>query len=210
MAAWRASPSRRSITRADGHGRRSSSTPITMVGKTSSMPMGRGPRRRVGVQRVPHNDGAGQFSQKQFSAGLANDFNLFSFALIDYDRDGGISTSSATAPRARSRSTRTARRTATTASRFQLDPAERQPARDQRQDPDHRRPGTRPDPRDQGGRRLLQNFTTPPKAYFGLGTATAIEELTLVTPEGERITEKLHLPAGSLAATCSSPRRRPK
>jgi hypothetical protein len=32
----------------------------------------------------------GKFSQKQFSSGLTNDFNLFSFVLIDYDHDGDI------------------------------------------------------------------------------------------------------------------------
>jgi len=32
----------------------------------------------------------GRFVQKQFSAGLTNDFNLFSFVLIDYDHDGDM------------------------------------------------------------------------------------------------------------------------
>jgi uncharacterized membrane protein YraQ (UPF0718 family) len=36
-----------------------------------------------------HND-HGAFSQRQFSAGLTNDFNLFSFVLIDYDHDGDL------------------------------------------------------------------------------------------------------------------------
>jgi uncharacterized membrane protein YraQ (UPF0718 family) len=36
-----------------------------------------------------HNEG-GRFVQKQFSAGLTNDFNLFSFVLIDYDHDGDL------------------------------------------------------------------------------------------------------------------------
>ena len=36
-----------------------------------------------------HND-RGKFAQKQFSAGLTNDFNLFSFVLIDYDHDGDL------------------------------------------------------------------------------------------------------------------------
>jgi len=36
-----------------------------------------------------HNEG-GKFVQKQFSAGLTNDFNLFSFVLIDYDHDGDL------------------------------------------------------------------------------------------------------------------------
>jgi hypothetical protein len=36
-----------------------------------------------------HNE-HGRFAQKQFSAGLTNDFNLFSFVLIDYDHDGDL------------------------------------------------------------------------------------------------------------------------
>jgi uncharacterized membrane protein YraQ (UPF0718 family) len=32
----------------------------------------------------------GRFVQKQFSSGLTNDFNLFSFVLIDYDHDGDM------------------------------------------------------------------------------------------------------------------------
>ncbi|MDQ3232642.1 MAG: CRTAC1 family protein, partial [Pseudobdellovibrionaceae bacterium] len=36
-----------------------------------------------------HNE-QGHFVQKQFSAGLTNDFNLFSFVLIDYDHDGDL------------------------------------------------------------------------------------------------------------------------
>lgn len=36
-----------------------------------------------------HND-HGAFSQRQFSAGLTNDFNLFSFVVIDYDHDGDL------------------------------------------------------------------------------------------------------------------------
>jgi len=36
-----------------------------------------------------HND-HGKFAQRQFSAGLTNDFNLFSFVLIDYDHDGDL------------------------------------------------------------------------------------------------------------------------
>jgi len=36
-----------------------------------------------------HNE-QGRFVQKQFSAGLTNDFNLFSFVLIDYDHDGDL------------------------------------------------------------------------------------------------------------------------
>ncbi|WP_141735464.1 FG-GAP-like repeat-containing protein [Oligoflexus tunisiensis] len=36
-----------------------------------------------------HNEN-GRFVQKQFSAGLTNDFNLFSFVMIDYDHDGDL------------------------------------------------------------------------------------------------------------------------
>jgi hypothetical protein len=36
-----------------------------------------------------HNE-QGRFVQKQFSSGLTNDFNLFSFVLIDYDHDGDL------------------------------------------------------------------------------------------------------------------------
>ena len=41
-----------------------------------------------GFNVLLQNTGRGHFEPKQFSWGLINDFNLFSFALIDYDRDG--------------------------------------------------------------------------------------------------------------------------
>jgi len=43
-----------------------------------------------GFNVMLRNQGKGQFEAKQFSWGLVNDFNLFSFALIDFDRDGDL------------------------------------------------------------------------------------------------------------------------
>ncbi len=43
-----------------------------------------------GFNVLMHNKGSGQFEQKQFSWGLVNDFNLFSFTLVDFDRDGDL------------------------------------------------------------------------------------------------------------------------
>ncbi len=46
-------------------------------------------RGEFGWNVYMHNE-QGKFVQKQFSAGLNNDFNLFSFVLIDYDHDGDL------------------------------------------------------------------------------------------------------------------------
>ncbi|HEY0194281.1 MAG TPA: FG-GAP-like repeat-containing protein [Kofleriaceae bacterium] len=44
----------------------------------------------VYLHNEPGPDHHRRFAQKQFSAGLTNDFNLFSFVLIDYDHDGDL------------------------------------------------------------------------------------------------------------------------
>ncbi len=43
-----------------------------------------------GFNVLLQNKGQGQFTPKQFTWSTVNDFNLFSFALVDYDRDGDL------------------------------------------------------------------------------------------------------------------------
>jgi len=142
-----------------------------------------------------HNEGGGRFVQNQFSFGLANDFNLFSFALVDYDRDGDLDIigNSSEGP-IQIYENRSTHGNHSVAFRLRL--------------PTGNRLGinARILITDDQGRNQVREIKAgggylsfdAPEAYFGLGSATAVESLTLVTPDGERITERVHLPAGSL------------
>lgn len=141
------------------------------------------------------NEGQGKFVQRQFSSGFRNDFNLFSMVLIDYDRDGDldvvgngsegpIQVYENKAPDAHK----------SIAFRLNLAESNRLGV------------GAKIIVRDDKGRYQMREIKAgggymsfdAPEAYFGLGDAERIEELTLVSPEGKKKSFEVKLPAGAL------------
>ena len=149
-----------------------------------------------------HNEGEGRFVQKQFTAGLLNDFNLFSFVAIDYDRDGDLDLIG-------------------NGSEGPIQIYENRNASDMHsiglsvQWPQGNKfgIGTKIIVRDNKGIERIreikagggyQSFDAP-EVYFGLGEATAIDRLSLFSSDGVRKDFSVQLNAGSYYALSVEP-----
>lgn len=143
------------------------------------------------------NEGEGRFVQRQFSAGFVNDFNLFSFALIDFDRDGDMDIigNSAEGP-IQVYENRTAQTAQSIAFRLNWPAAEG----------NRLGIGAKILIKDDKGRQQMREIKAgggymsfdAPEAYFGLADAAEVRELTLISPRGTRHEYKIELEAGKL------------
>jgi uncharacterized membrane protein YraQ (UPF0718 family) len=143
-----------------------------------------------------HNQGGGKFEQRQFTTGLVNDFNLFSFTLIDFDRDGDLDLIGNGSEGPVQVYRNNLARGKSVAFALQLPPAKA----------NQLGVGAKIAITDSSGRKQIREVKSgggylsfdAPEVYFGLGDAEAVTRVELVRPDGSRSEHPLTLPAGRL------------
>lgn len=143
------------------------------------------------------NEGQGKFVQRQFSSGFRNDFNLFSMVLIDYDRDGDLDVvGNGSEGPIQVYENKGPDQHRSIGFRLELAGS----------DSNRLGVGAKIIVKDNKGRYQMREIKAgggymsfdAPEAYFGLGDADRIEELTLISPNGKKRTFATDLAAGAL------------
>jgi uncharacterized membrane protein YraQ (UPF0718 family) len=147
-------------------------------------------RNDFGWNVLMHNQQGKGFEQRQFSWGFRNDFNLFSFVFIDFDRDGDLDVigNASEGPIQVYRNDLTRNHEISLALEFTDDNffgIGSKVILETEQGPQIR------EIKAGGG---YQSFDAP-ELHFGLGSADSIKGLTIISPKGRRYELKQKLPA---------------